>query len=506
MQDPSAPPELVRLWSLLLARARTDPELCEALRAVGACLAALEAPTATAAAARTPQEAPAPVTQEAAPAPPAPPAPLPPPARAPVTSREEPPAPLPVPRAPVDLALLAARFSLKADGCRWHLQRRKLLADRGVDFPAQVAPGDRDIIDRARALPGGCWMWMCRPESPQPEPARMEALAGCYQTLAGAVGLVHGAIGRTDAADQLQPVLSLLAEALSATRVGLEHVGEPKDNDQVSLFLWLREQTQAREIYIPRYMRLEDPADPEAWAALAAKLSTAERSLDQRYRSNREQKAALDKLRYHVKKLKGADEASRGREWNSILDASAAFLRAGAKPSNTELRGLLLDVLDTLPTDLSPEEPRVREFQPVLREIDRYLAAQEALTTDAEAPVADAPEVREARALVEGRALVLIGGEERREAGRRLVEALGLSRLDWQASRPHESHHVFEPAIAREDVAAVLLAIRWSSHAFTEVQTACDANDKPLVRLPAGYHPNMVAKMLLEQAGKRLGK
>jgi hypothetical protein len=333
----------------------------------------------------------------------------------------------------------------------------------------------------------------------------MEALAKCYQTLAGAVGLVHSALGRAETpSEQLAPVLSLLAEALSATRVGLEGVGDVKDNDQVSLFLWLREQTAEREIYIPRYMRLEDPADPEAHAALAARLAATERALDQRNRSNREQKAALDKLKYHLKKLKGADDASRAREWNSILDASGAFLRAGARPSNPELRGLLLEVLDTLPTDLSPEEPRVREFQPVLREIDRYLATQEAHGSPSDAAVPDAPEVLEARALLAGRAMVLIGGEERREAGRRLEEALGLGRLDWQASRPHESHHVFEPAIAREDVAVVLLAIRWSSHAFAEVQTACDAHDKPLVRLPAGYHPNMVARMILEQAGKRL--
>jgi hypothetical protein len=58
--------------------------------------------------------------------------------------------------------------------------------------------------------------------------------------------------------------------------------------------------------------------------------------------------------------------------------------------------------------------------------------------------------------------------------------------------------------VARPDVALVLLAIRWSSHAFGEVRHLCDRHDKALVRLPAGYSPNQVAAQILAQCSEQL--
>jgi hypothetical protein len=77
--------------------------------------------------------------------------------------------------------------------------------------------------------------------------------------------------------------------------------------------------------------------------------------------------------------------------------------------------------------------------------------------------------------------------------------------VDWQSTRAHESHYNFESAIARPDVALVLLAIRFSSHAFGDVSAFCEKYGKPLVRLPGGYNPNQVAAMIRLQAGKRIG-
>jgi hypothetical protein len=60
----------------------------------------------------------------------------------------------------------------------------------------------------------------------------------------------------------------------------------------------------------------------------------------------------------------------------------------------------------------------------------------------------------------------------------------------WIGTREHQSIRGFEAAIARSEVAVVLLAIRWSSHAFGDVKAFCDRHAKPLVRLPGGYGPN----------------
>jgi hypothetical protein len=80
-----------------------------------------------------------------------------------------------------------------------------------------------------------------------------------------------------------------------------------------------------------------------------------------------------------------------------------------------------------------------------------------------------------------------------------------LEKLVWIGTREHQSIHGFEAAIARPEVAATLLAIRWSSHVFGEVKVFCDRHSKPLVRLPGDYNPDQVAAQVLAQCGDRLG-
>jgi hypothetical protein len=172
---------------------------------------------------------------------------------------------------------------------------------------------------------------------------------------------------------------------------------------------------------------------------------------------------------------------------------------AGVPPSSREVRGLLLPHLDDLPegADLPPG------FRRVMREIDRYLA-----TRQPPAPAtsqAATGEVREVARRLSGRSAVLIGGLRRPQAQEALRAALGLEELAWIGTREHQSIRGFEAAIARPEVAVVLLAIRWSSHAFGEVQAFCDRHGKPLVRLPGGYNPAQVAAQILAQCGERLG-
>ena len=172
-------------------------------------------------------------------------------------------------------------------------------------------------------------------------------------------------------------------------------------------------------------------------------------------------------------------------------------------PSSLTLRDLLAPLGDRLPADVSdPSYARVR------RAVDEFRAAQDAPPAEDDEDEADAPsspDVRAVRSALEGRSVVLVGGDERRESAAALRDAFGLDRLDWQSSRPHESHYRFESAITRPDVAVVLLAIRFASHSYAEIQKFCDATGKPLVRLPAGYGVNRVAAEVRRQAGIRLG-
>ncbi len=100
----------------------------------------------------------------------------------------------------------------------------------------------------------------------------------------------------------------------------------------------------------------------------------------------------------------------------------------------------------------------------------------------------------------------MIGGVRRPDAQKLLTAALALKDLVWIETKEHESIKRFESTIARADVALVLLAIRWSSHAFGDVKQFCDQYGKPLVRLPGGYSPNQVAAQIMAQAGEQLGE
>lgn len=128
------------------------------------------------------------------------------------------------------------------------------------------------------------------------------------------------------------------------------------------------------------------------------------------------------------------------------------------------------------------------------------VAAAAALTAQA----AHSSDITQTAALLRGRQMVLIGGDERPQITAALTEALALERLVWLPSRAHQSYTAFTPAIARQEVALVLLAIRWASHGFGAAKAVCDRYHKPLVRLPGGYNAAQVARQILTQAGQRL--
>jgi hypothetical protein len=210
--------------------------------------------------------------------------------------------------------------------------------------------------------------------------------------------------------------LSLLAEAQSALRAAVDRLEPSDDEDQVRAFEWLKETAARHGVFIKRFMRADDRANPS----------------------------------------KSADLIARARATGS----------APRTPSR--------------PAPAPKPEP----------------------DDDTEEPTT--AEVEDVRRLLSGRRVVLIGGDCRRDAQAMLERAFGLKDLVWLETKEHQSVATFEPAIARDDVALVLLAIRWSSHAFTDTKRYCDRHGKPLVRLPGGYNPNQVATQILAQCSDQL--
>ncbi len=398
-----------------------------------------------------------------------------------------------------DLPLIEARCRLKAEGARWAVNRRRRLAE-GAEFRTEIEPQDREMIARAKELPD-CFLWMNHPDGPSPtDLSLLEDVAGCFEVVADAIALVRSTMAALENnQDVFEQVLALTAEAQSTLRAAILRIDGPTDRDQAQVYSWLRTTTREQQIYLPRFMRGNDLADPTGWADLEARLNALGGQVEETRKRANFRRKTLSKLRYIAKKIAEDGEAGQQERWQSLAATADDLVRTGVPPSNLEIRELLLPLVDQMPE--LPEMPQ--GFRLVLREIDRYLASRPG-TPRVEAPPERSPEVTEAARLLAGKSMVLIGGDRRPNALESLKTSLGLKELYWIETSEHQSLEEFEPWVARPDVALVLLAIRWSSHSFGDVRQFCERHGKPLVRLPAGYHPNQVAYQILLQCSDQL--
>jgi hypothetical protein len=387
-----------------------------------------------------------------------------------------------------DWGLLASRCRAKAEAARWAAERQRRVHERSVS-PDEDAPDDPSMVEWSEMLTDAFYWASTDDLSDTPDITLLDQVGGCFETVAEGLYLVQDASHRPGG---LERALPLLAEAQSALRRSLGRLKVQEDPDQSEVFEKVRDAAARHRLFLKRFMRSDDPADPAGWPALLVKIETQAGS----HLHSERQTILLDRLRSLCKTASG--ERTDGW-WPSILIALEELIGEGMPPSNREIRDLLLPLLDDLPeVQDMPLGPRL-----VLREIDRFLATRPSPVT----PVAfheQAASVREAARLLSGRSIVLIGGLRRPEAQRSLKSALGLVELVWVETKEHQSIAPFEPIIARPEVALVLLAIRWSSHAFGEVRRYCDRHGKPLVRLPGGYSVNQVAAQILAQSSGHL--
>ncbi len=389
-----------------------------------------------------------------------------------------------------DLEFIAAFCRAKADAARWAAERQRRIRER-CEFPEDDGLSDPVLIEWAEKLTNGFYWANSSASLGPPDISLLDDAGGCFETVAEALGL---ACDQKDRKGALERVLQLLAESQSLLRVSLQKVGAPVDPDQLAVYEWVRTTAARHRVFLKRFMRGDDTADPADWAGLLARIETMAGS---RPHSQR-QKTILDDLRTHVTKIAEGDPSND--DWQAVIKTVEELLGERVPPSSREIRDLLLPIIDGLP-DLG-ELPA--GFQLVLREIDRYLATRTPRSTAAIAPKPTAA-LQEASRLLSGRSLVLIGGDRRPDAQDVLRAALHLKELVWIGTRAHQSIKGFESVIADPDVALVLLAIRWSSHAFGDAKQFCDQYGKPLVRLPGGYSPNQVAAQILAQCSGQLG-
>jgi hypothetical protein len=397
--------------------------------------------------------------------------------------------------AAVDLKMVARRCGLKAESCLWAITRRVRLAER-ADFNTAIKPTDDDLLERARALPQ-CHVWALDPYGAQPPDDKLELAANCYQNLADAAALTHEIREQAPEGALRDESYSVLAEGQSALRVLIESFGLKADLDQEEAFQWLKTRTFEDQVYLTHYMRWNDPGAPSGWMRLAQRIAELRSRHEQSRSREREQKQWFSKARYHARRLADQPEFEAQANWQTLISSLEHLVALGLPPSNTQIRELLLPIIDNLPEGVSGGDA----WEQVAAEVDRYIASREPERPETASQRAPTPELRRAAAMLQGKVVVLIGGQCRPHSQRALERDLELAELRWLSSRPHQSISEFEPDVARPETALVLLAIRWASHSFEGVAEMCVKYGKPFVRLPRGYGSNQVAAEIVSQVG-----
>lgn len=218
----------------------------------------------------------------------------------------------------------------------------------------------------------------------------------------------------------------------------------------------------------------------------------------------RERALAMQRIEHYqgrvLKCAEQKDYPAVGQHVTKIIDCFEAYAaKFGAVRPGSDAAGALAATIDGLPHKLTLTG----------RDDERLLRILSLL--DDEDELSDGPPTHPnpaaiARPLLAGKVVVLVGGNRRDSRKLGLIRDLNLGELRWLHSTPSKPATALGPDIKREEVALVLVAIRWVRHAtaWSAAESALKYN-KPLVRLPGGLGSNAVAHEILEQVGKQLG-
>ena len=240
----------------------------------------------------------------------------------------------------------------------------------GADYYTEIEPKDREIIGKAKTLED-CFLWMNHSSAPIPADLRLwEDVAGCFEAAAMAVALLRQVIENGEKyRGFLEKALDLTAEAQSALRMAVEIVDGKPDTDQNRMFLWLRQAATEEQVFIAHHMRLDDPADPTQWNDLQERIGQLDSEIEEIRQRDKQRVKMLKKAQYHARVIGNGNGTEA--DWKKVIEAVDMLVGEGMPASNTDLRDMLVPIVDDIPEVEIPEG-----FQRVLGEVDRFLATQ----------------------------------------------------------------------------------------------------------------------------------
>ncbi len=207
----------------------------------------------------------------------------------------------------------------------------------------------------------------------------------------------------------------------------------------------------------------------------------------------------LNKLKFHLARIVAGTAAEPEDEWRKLDVLVPEVLAQPSTTTSLELRRLL-----ELQSARLAERLLVDNVYALQKELERVAKSGAHREVAPSGPRTDIQRVAD---VLRGKTMLIVGGDPRREHAERLRAAFELAEVLWPETRETSpSFSIFEPYVARPEVALVLLLIKWNRHGVTEeLPAVCERHAKPVVRLTAGYNPDQVAAQILKQAGKRLG-
>ncbi len=263
-----------------------------------------------------------------------------------------------------ELQLIEDRCRLKAKGARWAAERRRMI-NSGTDFRLEIDPKDREIITLAKSIPD-CFLWMNHPSGPSPANLNLfDDLAACFETLGDSVALLRNMLPDAEGFPEIfNRAMDLAAESQSMLRNAVYRIDGPNDNDQNAVFHWLKRTAAAMQVFIQRYMRADDTANPTKSGELVDRIRQCEKDLGKAKIKDRERAKHMAKIRPLVRDLETAGD--QGDQWMQIATAVDEAVNTGLPVTDQELRNLLSPLARSIPKNSNYPEG----FQTVLTEYE----------------------------------------------------------------------------------------------------------------------------------------